>query len=294
MAHCTFPIVVIFVYNVFYQIRPLAPQSLVVLRALIPISSSQVIATFNACDFIFLVSSSVDGISLDLRRNIYILDATNYRVTKWAPGAVTGVVVAGDGNPGDSLRELDSPYGMFVEFNSSIIWIADTFNHRIVKWQSPLSSIGIFVCGSYGSEADQFSYPSGLFVDTLASNTLYVADTDNHRIQLWLPGATSGTTIAGQTGVCGPALDQLCSPSGLTKDGHGYIYVADSSNNRIMKWMIGSTSGMIVAGDATYGVLPNQLNKPYNVKLDANGALIVVDTQNSRIQKFSVVPCGKF
>jgi sugar lactone lactonase YvrE len=132
-----------------------------------------------------------------------------------------------------------------------------------------------------------------LFVDTNASNTFYVADTFNHRIQMWLPGATNGTTVAGQTGVCGTGLNQFCYPESVTKDSNGNIYIADGANSRIMQWMIGSTSGVIIAGSSTYGSLPNQLYYPYNVKLDPSGALIVADTGNSRIQKFSN-SCGKF
>jgi hypothetical protein len=110
---------------------------------------------------------------------------------------------------------------------------------------------------------------------------------------MWLPGATNGTTVAGQTSVCGTGLNQLCDPTSVTKDTNGNIYIADGANSRIMQWMIGSTSGVIVAGSSTHGSLPNQLNYPCNVKLDPSGAVIVADTGNNRIQKFSI-SCGKF
>jgi sugar lactone lactonase YvrE len=229
--------------------------------------------------------------SVDVSGNIYIADAGNNRVTKWTPGALNGTIVAGGNGPGSNANQLYSPVGIFIGLNTSIIWIADTGNHRIVRWQS--SSTGIIVCGSYGTEANQFNTPNALFVDTIASNTFYVADTFNHRIQMWLPGATNGTTVAGQTGVCGTGLNQLCYPGSVTKDTNGNIYIGDSSNNRIMQWMIGSTSGVIIGGSSTYGALPNQLNYPYNLKLDPSGAVIVTDTYNNRIQKFSI-SCGKF
>ena len=212
-------------------------------------------------------------------------------MTKWIPGAVSGTIVAGGNGTGSNASQLASPDGIFMGSNSSIIWIADTGNSRIVRWESP--STGIIVCGSYGSRSDQFYSPYGLFVDTSASNTLYVADTYNHRIQMWLPGATNGTTVAGQTGVCGNGLNQLCYPVSVIGDQNGSIYITDYSNSRIMRWIIGSTSGIMVAGSSTSGTLPYQLYHPYNVKLDPSGALIVADTGNNRIQKFSA-SCRKF
>jgi len=241
--------------------------------------------------FFIIVFILVRRINVDISGNIYILDAGNNRVTKWLVGATSGIIVAGGNGSGSNANQLYSPYGMFIGSNTSIIWIADTYNHRIVRWESP--STGIIVCGSYGTGANQFYYPHGLFVDTSASNTLYVADTDNHRIQMWLPGATSGITVAGQTGVSGTGLNQLYIPTSVIGDQKGNIFIADCDNSRIVRWTIGSTSGVIVAGSSTYGTLPNQLDYAHSVKFDTTGALIVADTLNYRIQRFSA-SCGKF
>jgi sugar lactone lactonase YvrE len=231
------------------------------------------------------------AISVDSDGDIYVLASGNNRVTEWMPGATTGILVAGSNGTGTGANQLDYPIRMFIEPNTSIIWIADTYNNRIVRWESP--STGVIVCGSFGVEADQFQYPQGLFVDIAASKTLYVADTDNHRIQMWLTGAINGTTLAGQTNVSGSGLNHLSSPSTLLVDTYGNMYIVDTGNNRILRWMIGSPSGMIIAGSSTYGVLPHQLYYPTNIRFDGNGALLVVDSNNNRIQKFSV-SCGKF
>ncbi|CAF0849947.1 unnamed protein product [Adineta steineri] len=232
--------------------------------------------------------NGMDGINVDVSGNIYILDSYNARITKWVPGASTGILVAGGNGLGTSLKALNSPSDFFVEPNTSYIWIADTSNNRIVKWMN--ASIGVLVAGgTRGTKASQFDGPSGLFVDTSASNTLYVADTNNHRIQKWLYGASNGTTLAGKTSMPGTGLNQLNSPQALVVDMSGSMYIVDLGNNRIVLWSLGSTSGILIAGSNTYGVLPSQLYAPYNIRLDSTGALIVVDYGNNRIQRFPVL-----
>ncbi|CAF0746348.1 unnamed protein product [Adineta steineri] len=233
--------------------------------------------------------STVTNLNIDASGNIYILDLGNDRVTKWASGASAGILVAGGNGVGSSLSKLNSPWDIFVEPNTSYIWIADSGNNRIVKWIN--KSTAILVAGGSGSglQANQFNTPYGLFVDTSDSNTLYVADTKNYRIQKWLYGASNGTTVAGQSGVSGSALNQLNSPDALTMDTNGSMYIVDRGNNRIVLWLLGSTSGIAIAGSNTYGALPSQLYSPYYVRLDSTGALIVNDHYNNRIQRFSVL-----
>jgi sugar lactone lactonase YvrE len=227
--------------------------------------------------------------SIDANGSIYVIDNDNARVTKWTPGASTGILVAGGNGQGSTLNKLSYPFGMFVEPNTSIIWIADSSNNRVVKWSSP--STGVLIAGSLGSKSNQFNTPMGLFVDITASYTLYVADTYNHRIQKWLSGAINGTTVAGQTGVSGSGLNQLFYPTALILDKNGTIYIVDNGNNRIMQWFPGSSSGVLIAGTNTYGNLPNQLKNPVSVRLDSSEALIIADDDNNRIQRFAVVCC---
>ena len=98
---------------------------------------------------------------------------------------------------GLSSTQLNNPYGMFVDSNTSFISITDTNNYRIVRWESP--STAVIACGSLGQGDDQFNNPGGIDFDANSSNTFYVPDTYNHRIQMWLLGATNGSTEAGQT-----------------------------------------------------------------------------------------------
>ncbi|CAF4184515.1 unnamed protein product, partial [Adineta steineri] len=230
------------------------------------------------------------ALNIDVSGNIYILDQNNDRVTKWTPGASTGIVLAGNNGVGSSLTTLNTPWDFFVEPNTSYIWIADSYNNRIVKWINTSTAVLVAGGGTSGLKANQLNYPEGLFVDTSDSNTLYIADTYNHRIQKWLYGASNGTTVAGQqSGVSGSALNQLYKPFTLTMDTNKSLYIVDYGNHRIVLWLLGATSGILIAGTGVAGVLPSQLYYPYSARFDSTGALIVNDFSNNRIQRFPVL-----
>ena len=229
--------------------------------------------------------------SVDPNGSVYILDGLNGRVTKWTQGVSSITLVAGGNGLGNNTNQLNQSNGMFIDSNTSTIWIADTYNHRIVKWTSPITSI--VVCGRYGTEDDQFMYPSGLFIDTSDSNTLYVADTNNHRIQLWLSQGTSGRTVAGITSSPGNRLNQLWYPRAIMVDSDRNMYIVDYWNNRIIKWMIGASSGTIIGRFLNSDETVIQIQYPSNINFDPNGSLFVADTYLNRIQKF-IISCRKF
>lgn len=109
-----------------------------------------------------------------------------------------------------------------------------------------------------------------------------------------------------QAGVAGGGPGQLKDPDGVAQDAAGYLYVADTSNQRIDKF---TAAGAFVlawgrnvnsanpgtgfetcttscqAGELGGG--PGELNYPYGVASDAAGHLYVVDQGNERIDEFT-------
>jgi uncharacterized repeat protein (TIGR01451 family) len=104
----------------------------------------------------------------------------------------------------------------------------------------------------------------------------------------------AGTGVAGFSGDNGPAVSaQLNQPRGLTVDGSGNLYIADSMNNRIRKV---APNGIIttVAGNGTRGYAGDSgsatnaaLNNPYGVAADGLGNLYIGDTENQRVRRVS-------
>jgi sugar lactone lactonase YvrE len=73
-------------------------------------------------------------------------------------------------------------------------------------------------------------------------------------------------------------------PQGIAFDGAGYVYVADSQNDRIQKF---STDGRFVAKWGSTGTGKGRFQHPWSIAVDSTGNVYVTDALNSRVQKFS-------
>jgi sugar lactone lactonase YvrE len=196
---------------------------------------------------------------------------------------------------GCALNQLNGPTGLAVDSQDNV-YVSDRHCNRVLKWNGSNANTSIVVAGTgvAGSGSTQLYNPYGLYLDE-GNAVLYVADLSNHRIQKFFLNSnnTSGVTVAGGNGP-GTALNQLVSPCGFAvsrKDGS--IYVADNDNNRIVRWMVNATQGIVVAGDSS-GVAGNTallLNAPFEVKFDANETFFYVsDLNNNRVQRFPKSP----
>jgi phosphoribosyl-AMP cyclohydrolase len=101
--------------------------------------------------------------------------------------------------------------------------------------------------GSSGVTASLLSIAYSLTLDS--SNALYITDYANNRIQKWVSGASSGTTVAGQaSGTAGASSTTLNFPVGIALDSSNNMYFSDRNNHRVMYWANGASSGSVIAG----------------------------------------------
>ncbi|CAF2835501.1 unnamed protein product [Rotaria sp. Silwood2] len=100
----------------------------------------------------------------------------------------------------------------------------------------------------------------------------------------WIQNAVC---VAGGNGY-GTGINQLTYPYGLfVDDANQIIYIADSSNHRIMEWKCGATTGRVVAGGNGQGNRADQLNYPRDVIVDRErDSLIICDNQNKRVVRW--------
>ncbi|CAF5083998.1 unnamed protein product, partial [Rotaria sp. Silwood1] len=76
-----------------------------------------------------------------------------------------------------------------------------------------------------------------------------MSEPTRHRVLKWSRRTNSSTVIAGQTDQPGSTSNQFHRPQGIHIDRiHGTLYVADSDNNRVQKWLKNSQDGVTRAG----------------------------------------------
>ena len=193
--------------------------------------------------------------------------------------------VAGGNIEPDSLNnQFNNPYGIDVDALGNM-YIADRYNHRIVKWE-PGATEGVVVAGGNGngSANNQLSHPFDVEVDV--SGNLFITDVENHRVMKWAAGGTTGTVVAGSGG-SGNGSGNLYYPYNSFLDSSGNLYVADHNNHRIMKWAAGATTGIVVAGGNGQGSGNNQFNYVNDVFVDSSGNIYVSDVNNHRVMKWA-------
>jgi trimeric autotransporter adhesin len=141
------------------------------------------------------------GVAVDLAGNFYVADTGANRIRKVTSGVIATVAGGGsslgDNGPATSA-ELSQPNGVAVD-SAGNLYIADTANQRIrMVVNSVIFTVG--GNGTFGFSGDngpgtsaQLDFPFGVAVE--AGGDTYIADTDNNRVRLLQPLATSFLTV---------------------------------------------------------------------------------------------------
>ncbi len=238
--------------------------------------------------------ADLEGLAIDAAGNLYISDnfnsvgrirriATDGIITTVAGGGAGGL---GDGGPATSAK-LTHPTGLTIDATDNL-FIADMYASRVRRVAPDGTITTVAGDGSYGYTGDgglatdaSLASPTGVAVDP--AGNLYVIDV---AVSVVRKVASDGgiTTVAGSnySGDAGPATDAaLYSPSGVTVDGIGNTYIADTSNNRIRKLAPNGTITTI-AGNGAHGYAGDggpatsaALSYPESVAIDQAGNLYI-------------------
>ncbi|CAF3664205.1 unnamed protein product [Rotaria sp. Silwood1] len=209
---------------------------------------------------------------------LYIADSKNHRIQRWLAGATSGTTIAGTGISGSGATSLNIPRDVFVD-SAQNIYVADSANNRIQYFPYG-NTTGLTVSSSWTSAGS-------LWGVQVVNNTIYACDNSNSAI--W----KNGSAVAGNQGT-GAGSNKLNLPQGFAVDisiAVGTVYAVNSQQHTIVQWLVGATSGNVVAGmDGTAGSTSTQLRYPVSIKLDSYTNMFVVDNNNHRIQLFCRYP----
>lgn len=218
---------------------------------------------------------------------------------------LAGTGVAGfSGDDGPAINAtLNGPTSVAMLYDI-YLYIADTYNNRIRMIDMDKRLITTVAgTGGYGFNDRAFATsamlnnPLGVALDP-RTTSLYIADTNNHRIRVVHLGDNLISTVAG-TGVAGYSGDSLQAdkanlsyPSKVTFDFFGNMYIADTGNHRIRKvtrstGVITTFAGTGVAGYSGDGGMAVRaiLFKPSDVAVDLIGNVLIADALNNCIRK---------
>jgi sugar lactone lactonase YvrE len=235
---------------------------------------------FGWLDGEFIIPSQI---ATDLSGKVYVADSGNARVQVFD---ANGVFIRKFGSFGSGNGQLISPIGVAVDLLGNI-FVSDYGNSRIQKFDA--NGNYLMQWGTYGTGDGQFRQPMELAVDALGY--VYVADRVNGRVQKFTNNGVFVTKWGTNHGV--PNVDDLMNwgkgngefflPNGIRVVG-AYVYVSDSSNNRMQKFTLGGT---FVNKWSGFGDKPGQMFSPAGIGVDIFGNVYSADLLLNRIEKFS-------
>ena len=230
----------------------------------------------------------------------------------------------GRSNDVANRQAFSSPSDVAVDTAGHRAYLVDSGNHRVLAFD--LTTADLFGAGAVGDRvADLVIGQPGFGLDQAACATatasglcnpqralvdlvggrLFVADTSNHRVLAYdlgtLASGASATLVLGQTSLstnaASPAATGLSSPLGLAITSDRTLLVADSGNNRVVGYTLGSVAtGMaatLVLGQPGFGssgaaTTATGMSGPRDVAVDAaSGRVFVADAVNHRVLVFA-------
>jgi sugar lactone lactonase YvrE len=234
-----------------------------------------------------------------------------------------------------NANSLCLPDGVAADSNGNL-WINDQSNNRVLRFTPPFPTTSPgptanLILGQLNftdnapNSVDSTSYggpgllggpssPAGIALDrSMSPNRLYVADTNNNRVLGYknLASFTSGAQadlVIGQVDFAGsaanegplPAANTLKLPMGLAVSVTGDLVVADSGNNRVLRFAAPFRGGIIANQPANFvfgqggsftsfscGSGAKSLCTPVGIAFDGAGNLYVTDQGNNRALEFT-------
>jgi glucose/arabinose dehydrogenase/sugar lactone lactonase YvrE len=212
-----------------------------------------------------------EGIAVDRRGNIYVVDTGNNRIQKFS---ANGTFLGKFGSFGTNDTSFDAPEGIAVDQQGNV-YVVDTGNNRIQKFSANGTFLGKF--GSFGPDENQFKYPSAAAVDS--QGNIFIADTSNNRVSVirTLPEGQVGTSAQGNNTVA--INDPMLKVERIIGDLNYNTKIAFLGNNDILLLAMEDSNGAVfrmVHGE----ILPEPMLR-VDLGAEPKGCLCGIDVQKN-------------
>ncbi len=137
--------------------------------------------------------------------------------------------------------------GLDLDSNANL-WVADTLNHRVLRYDNPLGSdtVADLVLGHSAMNDVRkplIASPQPGITMSYSTYSLLRVDTANSRVLIEgydRPVGVIGQPDFGTTGCNAGGLGaaSLCNPASAAIDGSGNLWIADSGNNRVLEYQV--------------------------------------------------------
>ncbi|MBW8010089.1 MAG: TIGR03663 family protein [Chloroflexi bacterium] len=231
--------------------------------------------------------SSPRSIALAPDASFYVADSFNYRIQHFSSDGTFldewGIMspFAEDGHA--FIGTFKEPWGVAVSPDGNYVYVADTWNNRIQKFNSQGVFLTEWGTAGQGFGQDGFYGPRGIAVDN--EGNVYVADTGNKRIMIY----DSGGNYLTEFGSFGFGSGDFNEPVGLAIDPNSQrIYIVDTWNQRVQVYE--NEGNLIYSLADTWQIAgwygESLENKPY-ITVDENGNVYITDPDGSRVIGFT-------
>jgi PKD repeat protein len=224
------------------------------------------------------------GVAIAMDGSMYISETYGRRLTKLNAGGTAQWSIGTPGNWGGDNSEFS--YARAVDLDSQgRVYVVDEANCRVQVYNSDGSYRATLGAGGdyCGTGSDQFGRPRGVAIGP--GDMIYVADSDNHRVQVFDSNRNYIATI-GQAGVSGSDNGHFNYPIDVDVDAGGNIYVVDHNNHRVQVF---NSSRVYVRTIGESGVAVDDfghLRNPTAVVVGSDGRTFVASSWGDRIHVY--------
>jgi DNA-binding beta-propeller fold protein YncE len=264
--------------------------------------------------------------AVDSTGRLWVVDGGNSRVLRFDGAANKPNGAAADGVLGQpnftssaqatTASAMYNPFGVAVD-SAGHLWVADTFNRRVLRFDNaagkPNGAAANGVLGQPDFTSDAFLLsptastmrnPFDVAVDS--NGRLWVADSVNSRV-LRFEDAAGKPNGAAADGVLGQSdftsffsaitASGMYYPNGVAVDSAGRVWVADTYNNRVLRFDSAAGKANGASADGVLGqpnfftsdavaATASRMNTPEGMAVDSAGRLWVADQNNHRVLRF--------